>query len=347
MPLRKTTHRLTIHDVAATAGVSTGTVSRVIRDSPKVARATRERVLEAMQELGFQPNAAARSMRTNDSHIIGLLIPDILSPTFARVAAGAESVLSPKGYLLLIGSSNRSVSQEVAFLQIARQRQMDGVIVSPSDETAQETIRELTHLDVPIVMLDRNIAIGSDAVFSEHADAMDVAVAHLLSLGHRRIAYIGPSLSIRPSRERIAGFRRAHARAGLTVDDTLLRCDSQNVNFGEIETTALLALPDPPTALIGGSGDIFYGVVRALRMLDMAIPAQLSLIGVDDQLFAEMMGPPVSVIARDMVRTGAEAARLILNRLANPTAPRRHITLPSTFILRHSTAAPAGRLRCP
>ena len=332
--------RQTIREVALAAAVSTGTVSRVIGGSPRVAAETRARVLAAMQRLGFQPNAAARSMRTNVTKTIGLLIPDILSPTFAQVAAGAESVLSPAGYMLLIGSSNRSVGQEVAFLQTARQRQMDGVIVSLSDETAVEAIRELSLIGVPRVVLDRDIPVATDVIFSEHARVMELAVSHLLSLGHRRIAYVGPSLRIRPSRERLLGYRAAHASAGVPVDDRLIRCDSQNMDFGEIETTDLLAMDLPPTALIGGSGDIFYGVMRALRMLDVQIPGQVSLIGVDDTQFADLIGPPISVIARDMFKTGAEAARLVLDRIADPGRELRYLTFPSSFVMRRSTAVP-------
>lgn len=330
----------TIREVAAAAGVSTGTVSRVIGGSSKVARDTRFRVLEVMREIGYQPNAAARSMRTNVTKTIGLLIPDILSPTFARVAAGAENVLTPAGYILLIGSSNRSIRQEVAFLQTARQRRMDGLIVSLADETARETLHELGLTTVPKVVLDRDVAVEADVIHSEHRRVMEQAVGHLISLGHGRIGYVGPSERIRPSRERVTAYRNAHAAAGLAVDERLIRCDSQNVDFGEIETTDLLAMSDPPTALIGGSGDIFFGVMRALRTLGVDIPGSVSLIGVDDPQFAELVGPPVTSIARDMLKIGGEAARLVLGRIADPARDFRRLTLPSALIMRHSTAAP-------
>jgi len=332
--------RPTIREVALAADVSTGTVSRVIGGSPRVAKETRARVVAAMKRIGFQPNAAARSMRTNVTKTIGLLIPDILSPTFARVAAGAEGALTPAGYMLLIGSSNRSIAQEVAFLQTAQQRRMDGLIVSLSDEAAKETLHELNLMTAPKVVLDRDIAVEADVIQSEHRRVMEQAVGHLISLGHRRIGLIGPSQRIRPSRERVAAYRSAHAAAGLPVDDRLIRCDSQNVDFGEIETTDLLAMSDPPTALIGGSGDIFLGVVRALRTLGVDIPRSVSLIGVDDPQIAGILGPPVTSIARDMIRIGDEAARLVLARIADPNRDFRRLTLPSALIMRQSTAEP-------
>jgi LacI family transcriptional regulator len=137
-----------------------------------------------------------------------------------------------------------------------------------------------------------------------------------------------------------AAYRDAHAAAGLAVDERLIRCDSQNVDFGEIETTDLLAMRDPPTALIGGSGDIFVGVMRALRTLGVDMPGSVSLIGVDDPQFAELVGPPVTSIARDMLKIGGEAAKLVLGRIADPSRDLRRLTLPSALIMRHSTVAP-------
>ena len=192
--------RPTIHDVAVEAGVSTGTVSRVAAGQGSVAEETRARVISAMAKVGYQPNAAARAMRTNVSKTIGLLIPDIRSPTFIRVAAGAEEVLAPAGYMLLSASSNRSIAREVAFLQAARQRQMDGLIVSTSDETAEETLHELNQLEMPLVILDRAAPEKADLVASEHMLVMQSAVQHLIALGHRRIGFIGPTERISPGR---------------------------------------------------------------------------------------------------------------------------------------------------
>lgn len=335
--------RPTIHEVAVEAGVSTGTVSRVAGGGGRVAEETRARVISAMARVGYQPNAAARAMRTNVSKTIGLLIPDIMSPTFIRVAAGAESVLAPAGYMLLSASSNRSAAREVAFLQTARQRQMDGLIVSISDETAVETIRELNLMEVPLVILDREVPVAADVVSSEHMLTMEAAVAHLISLGHRRIGFIGPTQNIRPGRDRVAGYRRAFAAAGLRIDERLIRTQTQNAEYGDVETHDIMSGDDPPTALIAGSSDIFYGALRAVRRLAIDIPRQLSLIGVDDILLADLVGPPITVIARDVVRTGSEAARLVLERLRNPGGPPRRLMVDSEIVLRRSTAPPLAR----
>jgi len=332
--------RPTIHDVAVEAGVSTGTVSRVAAGHGSVADDTRARVMAAMAKVGYQPNAAARAMRTNVSKTIGLLIPDIRSPTFIRVAAGAEEILAPAGYMLLSASSNRSIAREVAFLQAARQRQMDGLIVSTSDETAEETLHELSQMEMPLVILDRDAPPNADLVASEHMHVMQNAVEHLIALGHRRIGFIGPTQKITPGRMRVIGYRRAHEAAGLPIDERLIRTQTQNSEYGQFETHDMMTGDAPPTALIAGSSDIFYGALRAIRLLDMQIPRDLSLVGVDDVQLADLVGPPVTVIARDVAKSGQEAARLILERLQDPDRPPRRLMLESHLLLRQSTAAP-------
>jgi LacI family transcriptional regulator len=268
-----------------------------------------------------------------------------MSPTFIRVAAGAESVLAPAGYMLLSGSSSRTTDREVGFLHAARQRQMDGLIVSISDETAAATIRELNQMEVPLVILDREVPVVADVVTSEHRHVMEDAVAHLISLGHRRIGFVGPTQNIRPGRERVLGYRDAHAAAGLPVDERLIRTRTQNLEYGEVETHDLLTGEDPPTALIAGSSDIFYGTLRAVRLLGIDMPRELSLVGVDDIQLADLVGPPITVIARDVVKSGQEAARILLERLKNPGLPRRHVLIKSEVILRRSTAPPAPSRR--
>jgi len=333
--------RPTIHEVAHLAGVSIGTVSRVIGGGASVAPDTRVRVQRAMASIGYQPNAAARSMRTNVTKTVGLLVPDIQSPTFVQVAVGVERVLGEAGFMLLIGSSTRSCKKEIAFLQTARQRQMDGLIVSLSDETAKQSVLELSLAGVPIVILDRDIPVEADVVFSEHANAMQQAVTHLLTLGHRHIGYVGPTQKIRPGRERVLGYRQAYSRAAITVREELLRTGMQNTGYGESETAELMRLATPPTALIGGSSDIFYGMLRTLRRLDVQIPEQVSLIGVDEHLLADVISPPITVIARDMIQTGEEAGRMLLDRIADPGRSPRQINLRSEIVLRQSTAPPA------
>ncbi|WEK51484.1 MAG: LacI family DNA-binding transcriptional regulator [Candidatus Kaistia colombiensis] len=333
----------TIHEVAATAGVSIGTVSRVASESPRVAPETRARVLAAMAELGYQPNAAARAMRTNQTMTIGFLIPDMTNQVFARVAQGAETVLAPEGYMLFAFSSNRSPTREIEFLQAARQRRMDGLIVTLSDETATGTIEEIGRMGVPVVVLDREIPVEADVVYSEHMQPIETVVGQLLQLGHRRIGLITASHNIRPGRDRVTGFKRALEKAGVPIDEWLIRARTQSAERGMAETHDLLTGPNPPTAILAAGSDIFYGALKAVRLLGLSIPDDISFVGADDALLGELVYPPITVIDRDMVEVGRQAAGLLLDRLKGLDASPRRIMLGSDVLLRSSIAAPKQR----
>ncbi|MCX5516408.1 LacI family transcriptional regulator [Kaistia algarum] len=333
----------TIHEVAASAGVSIGTVSRVASESPRVAPETRARVLAAMAELGYQPNAAARAMRTNQTKTIGFLIPDMTNQVFARVAQGAETVLAPEGYMLFAFSSNRSPEREVEFLQAARQRRMDGLIVTLSDETATATIREIGRMGVPIVVLDRDIPVEADIVYSEHIHSIETIIGQLAALGHRRIGLVAASRKIRPGRDRVTGYRRGLAKAGIDADEWLIRAGMQSAEYGAAETYDLLSGPNPPTAILAAGSDIFPGALRAVRMMGLSIPDELSFVGADDALLGELVYPPITVIDRDMAEVGRQAAGLLIERLRGLEGPPRRIMLPSSIVLRASLAAPHRR----
>ena len=333
----------TIHEVAAAAHVSIGTVSRVAGDSPRVAADTRARVLAAIEALGYQPSAAARAMRTNRTKTIGFLIPDMTNQVFARVAQGAETVLAPEGYMLFAFSSNRSPAREVRFLQAARQRRMDGLIVTLSDETAAGPIEELRRLDVPIIVLDREVQLDADVVFSEHIQSIETVVDHLLGLGHQRIGLITASQKIRPGRDRVTAYRRALIRAGVPIDEWLIRARMQSAEHGAAETSDLLTGANPATAILAAGSDIFYGALRAIRLFGLSIPGDISFVGADDPLLGELVFPPITVIDRDMVDVGRQAARLLLDRLNGLDLPPRHIMLGSNLLMRRSTAVPRSR----
>lgn len=328
--------RATIRDVAAAAGVSTGTVSRVAGGSTRISAETRARVLEAMAALAYQPNAAARAMRTNVSRTVGLLIPDLSCPIFIRVAVGAEEVLSDDGYMLFAFSSNRQSNREVAFLQSARQRQMDGIIVSIADETAEDTVRELRLMGVPVVVIDREVAVDADFVLNEHFDAMETLMENLISLGHRRIGLVCASENIRPGRERVRAYRHALSRAGLEIDESLIRAAGQGHDYGAAETHDLLTGIERPTALIAAGSDTFYGALRAIRSLRMEIPRDISFVGADDAQVGEICGPAITMIERDMREVGRQAARMLLDRFAGVSLPPRRAMLGSNVVLRNS-----------
>lgn len=333
-------HRPTIKDVARAAGVSSITVSRVAAGSASVKPATRERVLKKMRELDYQPNMAARSMRTRQTQTIGFLIPDLSNELFSAVARAAETVLSDAGYMLFIYSSERSPDREIAFLNQAAQRGMDGLILSLCDETHIGVRDTLKDLRIPMVIWDRDIdGLEVDTVYNEHARPMEEITQKLISLGHRRIALISASLKIRPGRERVRGFKLAlDSETAKGVDGRVI-VGPQSEAFGFEQLRALMSRDGKPTALIVGGNDIFHGVMKGAQSLGLRIPEDLSIVGTDDRLVSTLTTPPVTVIDRDMEAIGQSLATALLDRMTGRSVKTpNHVTLESEIVERHSVA---------
>jgi len=297
-----------------------------------------------MEALSYQPNVAARAMRTNSSKTIGLLIPDMSCPVFIRVAIGAEEVLAEHGYVLFTFSSNRQESRELAFLRAARQRQMDGLIISLADEQSSETVRELRQMGVPMVVVDRDVPVDADVVLNEHFSAMEMLMQNLIGLGHRRIGLVCAPMNIRPGRERVRAYRDVLAKAGIEIDDTLIRATGQGHDYGAAEAHDILTSAEPPTALIAAGSDTFYGALRAIRGLRLDIPSDISFVGADDAHVGDICAPPITMIERDMRQVGRMAAGLLLERFKGVSLPPRRVMLDSRVVLRSSLApASAGK----
>jgi LacI family transcriptional regulator len=334
----------TIRDVAKAAGVSMGTVSRVAANAKIVSIETRRRVEDAMGALGYVPNIAARTMRTNRTKIVGLLIPDLANTVFVQVAKAAERTLDASGYTLFIYSSERSATREIQFLRLASQYRMDGLIVSLSDESNPSVLAALEGIESPLVLLDRDTPLKTDVVFSDHAEAMQRVTAHLIELGHRRIALVTAPLTIRPGRERVRGYRSALKEAGVEMDENLIGHDYQTTKYGFAKSLEMLKQADPPTAIIAGGDEIFYGVLRAARQLNLAIPTDISIVGTDNRMLSDVVNPTITIIDRDMALVGESAAEMLIRRMDTASvAEPVHLYLPSEIILRSSTARPSSR----
>lgn len=335
----------TIRDVARAAGVSTVTVSRVA-NSPALVRApTRERVLEVMRQLGYVPHAAARSMRTNKSRTVGFLVPDLTNHPNAAVAKAAEGVLAAAGYVMLLTSSDHDAAREAGFVGVLRERRVDGMMLYVSDERDAALARALAALDVPLLVLDRDLELAADGVFSEHRGAMRQAVAYLVELGHRRLALLHPELHVRPVRERRRAFVEAATEAGLGEDAIAVASDDPRLPQGVEQALALLAREPRPTGVIVEGNRLLRDVLHAARSRGLQIPRDLSLIAIDASETAVVASPEITRIERDFAAIGRIAADLLLRRLQGRLdGPPQRITLESRVILGGSCAAPAHRV---
>jgi LacI family transcriptional regulator len=330
----------TIREVALRAGVSVSTVSRVLNAYPFVSEDARQRVLEAMEELDYKPDVAARTMRTGTSLAVGFVISDISNPLFSAIAKGADTVLHPRGYSLVLANSQNDPDREAELISTLRQRRVDGIIVAVADERAPSLAERLATFP-GCVLFDRDVpGSTADAVLSDHAGGLAAGLEHLAKLGHRRVAIVAGTQVQLGSRARVVAFRRLAQKLGFDRDRRLVRCVTPSRETGYELARELLALDDPPTALVLGHNQLAVGVLEALHERSVRIPEELSLVACDDVDVTRLHEPPIDVVSRDLVDLGAAAGKLLLDRLSDRDAPPRRLVLPTRFVPRASTAAP-------
>lgn len=332
----------TIKDVAQVAGTSIGTVSRVLNEHPSVTEQSHRVVMAAIASLGYEPNLAAQSMRTQTKKAIGFMVNDIANPLFAAITRHAETVLQVNGFSLVLANSGDRPGAEAELVHQFFRHRTDAIMMNLSDETNPQLLRALEKLEIPVVLMDREpVGIDLDRVMTDHAQGMRQATDYLLSLGHRRIALITADHRISPGRARIEGFTAAHKAAGHPLDPALIRARSLSAAHGFQELFALWGRTDRPTAVIAGGNQILLGILRAARQMGISIPRDLSLISCDETEVAELATPAVTVIWRDLALIGRTAADLLLQRLSDHEEwePRR-IMLPTELLVRDSCAPP-------
>ncbi|MEV5312307.1 LacI family DNA-binding transcriptional regulator [Streptomyces sp. NPDC052610] len=335
----------TMADVARTAGVSVATVSHVLNGTRPVLPHTRQAVLDAIDELGYTPNTLARSLVTSRTRSIGLAVSAISNPYFTEILQGVEASALEHGYSLLIADPHDDPEHERKVVQLLHERRVDGMIVAPSADP-RELVSYLRRHDVPAVFLDRVVddrAEGAqrfDQVCAESAEPMTRLVTHLAGLGHRRIGLVAGRPGLSTTGERITGYRHGLAAAGLPFEERLLVHGDSEQAGGERATQALLSLAAPPTALVTANNAMTIGALRALRERGLTVPDDLALCCFDDFAWADLFSPRLTAIAQPSKELGAEAVRVLLERLAAPDRPARTVRLPCVFVHRSSCGCP-------
>lgn len=329
--------RPTMPDVARHAGVSLKTVSRVVNDEPNVAPETAERVLRAVAELGFRRNEIARSLRAGrPTPTVGLVIEDLSNPFYGTVARAVEEVARRHGAMVIAASSEEDAARERELVTALLQRRVDGLLVVPASDDHRYLQPELS-MGTPVVFLDRPAhRIRTDVVELDNHGGGVQAAEHLLRLGHRRVAVLGPDASIPTIRRRLDGFRTAMAGAGVTVDEDLLALSCVDPAGATAAARDLLARRRPPTAFFALNNRMTIGLVRAVR----AAAADVGVVGFDDFELADLLPVPVSVVAGDVAEMGRRAAGLLFERLAAgaTTSRTRRIVVPTTLTARDASA---------
>lgn len=340
-PSKRSSGRVTVHDVADRAGVAISTVSRVVNGAPRVTEDVRLRVEAAIAELGWTPSVAAQAMRGASTRMVGFIFSDVRNPMYASAIKGAEEVLSDHGYMLMVASSGGSSQREIALLELFQRRRADGLILGVEEEAHAGVMQQLSGVSFPTVLLEREMTLPVPAVGADHYTGVRHATQHLIGLGHRRIALISGGQRNRVGRDRLAGLSDAHAAAGIALDPALLRLESFSPDYAFRETQMLLALAEPPTAIISAGMHLLEGVLPAIRSAGLRIPEDLSLVSSNDTPLARLATPAISVIRYDAHALGTEAALLLLKRMQGELpAGNTRIQMPTEFVLRDSCGIP-------
>jgi LacI family transcriptional regulator len=333
--------RVTIVDVARDAGVSKATVSRVLNDGVHVREQTRERVLAAVQRLGFRPSRTAQSLATGRTLLIGVIVSDITIPFFTRVARAIQDRATKGGYLVLVGNSDERAASEDDLVRAFDARMVDGLIVAPAAGSHEALASISRH--VPLVLVDRLVdGLVADAVLADNTGGAFAAVEHLLALGHRRIAYVTDALDKTSTCERFAGYKQAFRSRGLDVSDDLVWIVDYHADAAERSAQQLLRR-HRPTAVVAAEGSITLGVFRASRRLGLHLPRELSIIGFDQLDWSTATDPQLTVVSQDAERIGTDAVNLLMRRVAHSaSADRSPCTqrVPTQLVVRESCSAP-------
>ncbi len=330
--------RSTIAEIAAKAGVSIPTVSRVLNNRPDVSAATRERVEQVIKESGFI-RSRVKTVLKESSGIIDMLIPDLTTLYPVEIVRGVEEVLERTELRLALSLTHNMLESEERWLSKVIDGSTDGAILVLAH--GQSKRLDMLHQHrIPFVVVDHRGELGPDvpSVGATNWLGGRLATEHLLSLGHRRIAIISGDASLRCSRDRIAGYRAALEDAGVAVDAELIRPGAFIQQTGYEQTCALLDLADPPTAIFAGSDTQAMGVYAALRARGLSLPGDMSVVGFDDVPLASIVTPALTTVRQPLAEMGRVATTMLLRLIAEEPLDSRRVELTTTLIVRESTA---------
>ncbi len=327
-------------DVARRAGVSLGTVSNVLNHPDRVAPGSLRKVQAAIDDLGFIRNESARQLRAGSSRVVAYLVLDLRNPFFADVASGAEEVIAKDDLALLLCNSNEDVGRERSYVTLLEQQRIRGLLITPVDgeRTGAHWLRKR---GTPVVYVDRIVddVEGCSVSVDDHLGG-SLAVAHLLELGHTRIAYVGGPADLAQVSDRRAGAHAAIAARGLPPESLVeIETHALTTAAGRLAGQRLLGLPAPerPTAAFCANDLVALGLLQQIISTGRSVPKDLAIVGYDDIEFAAAAAVPLTSVRQPRRRMGRRAARLLLDESNNPDHVHERVVLKPELIVRRST----------
>lgn len=329
-----------IKDVAHHAGVSVATVSRVLNDHPSVRADTRDRVLTAVAELGYRPNAVARSLRTDQTRTLGLVISDVLNPFFTELARSVEDEARALGYSVIIGNADERPDLQDHHVRTLMDRRIDGLLVSPTDG-GSPLMLDAARSGTPMVFVDRWIGgVDVPVVRTDGRGAVRDLVAHLHALGHRRLAIISGPAATTTGRERVQAFRSALAEFGLALPADHIGQGDFQADSGRRVTARFLDLPEPPDVIFATDNLMVLGALDEIRARGLRVPDDVALAAFDDVPWFVHTDPPITAIAQPTGELGRAAVRALTDLVEGRTA--ESVILSARLVTRRSCGEPEG-----
>lgn len=328
----------TIYDVAREANVSMATVSRVVNGNPNVKPSTRQKVLDAIERLGYRPNAVARGLASKKTTTVGVIIPDIASILFAELARGIEDIATMYEYNIILSNSDQNKEKEMRLMETMLGKQVDGVIFM-GGKLSDELVEEFKNSPVPVVLAatvdeDR----GTASVNIDYEAASLEAVHSLIEKGHKNVAaVIGPLEDPINGQLKFSGYRNAMEKAGIEIKDGYVSVGDLSYDSGLQAAEAFLQLPEKPTAIFVGTDEMALGVIHGIQDAKLSVPDDIEIIGFDNTRLATMVRPTLTTVVLPMYDIGAVAMRLLTKFMNKEEVDEQNVILPHRIEYREST----------
>jgi len=326
----------TIYDVAKKARVSIATVSKVINNKGRISEQTRQKVLEAIQQLNYQPNVMASALTGKHTYTIGLLIPDLANPFFSELARSIEDRGHELGYNLFICSTDYDPKKEIKYIELMNRKNVDGFILASGFEQ-EENLKPFLDQNVPLSVVARDFpSTPVNTVCIDDFHGGYEATSHLISLGHKKIAII--ARDVRSNRERMRGYLKALEDHGIRYDYNFEYVKDSNIIAGRERTTKYLNSSDPPTAIFACNDLLAIGAIQSAKERGLKVPEDLSVVGFDDTIFASIVDPPLTTIAQPIKKMGREVMNITIHEIQGKMTDKMKIVFAPRIVIRNSTA---------
>jgi LacI family transcriptional regulator len=334
---------VTLKDVARRSGVSAMTVSRVINGGQRVSPETRQRVEQAIAELGYVPSRVARGLIRQKTHTLALIVPDVANPFFTLIVRGAEDVARRADYRVILCDTRTDLAIEREVIEEMIAHRVEGIAIAPVSDRSRSHLRRLSRYGVPFVLIDRTVpGVDCDVVVGDNAGGARQLLEHLIGLGHRRIGLIVESDEVSTARDRREGYEDAIRAAGLGVDPNLIVHTTVDPGGGFEGMRRLLELEKPPTAVFTVNNLVALGAIEAVRAAGLEVPDDIALVCFDDIEYASRLYPFLTVMAQPAETLGTLGTQLLLDRVEGRAEGRgRLVVLPAEFLVRRSCGAAA------